>query len=147
MTRLCFTDGYSGTFCDISRRRLEALQRLREKAQAQRRLHVESGKQDLERLAEAEHASGLEQYDPLEIFYNADYHSTNLNEFKSKTLDGFKALGATDEDVKQLKINFREGSVITEVDAPLERLTRLRALQLRRLKVNGKKNKISRCSH
>ena len=72
VARLCLRGRILGYFCDIpslsSRRRREALQRLREKAQAQRRLHVESGKHDLERLAEAEHASGLEQYDPLEIF-------------------------------------------------------------------------------
>ena len=48
------------------------------------------------------------------LFFNADYHSTNPNEFKSKALDGFRALGVTDEDVKQRKINFQKGSVMTE---------------------------------
>lgn len=107
--------------------------------------HCNEGLKEIEEARrEAAHAvddlfgGGASQVEVLElIFDKARFDAVDLAEFRVGIDQGLRELGAHEEDLDQLVVNLRPGSIIAQVSGPAVVIGRLSALDLDKLTVCG----------
>jgi len=89
--------------------------------------------------------SAVEEEEPcFELFFDADYNTVDHNSFTASLRDELRTRGFTDDDIAQMDIQLRPGSIVVKIKVPAALLAQLKATPLENLEVAGYKAAFSR---